>query len=291
MRAFSSLPIAGAHEDFAVACALFAMKFVNRHEGTIIGRTKISSVKRERKSTHCESRGNETCSKKPKTPYVVSCNFKATIFRGAANDRGSNGSTPRRWCRQKAISVPAIQCARRKRPRWLCLDGAKKALEQADRDTARLASASKALRRHILHCRNHKNHHPEPSFRWDSQFLIPALAELKWLTFQTACRCPANLYRFCHCAFRRCYSHKNYNLGLTENWPDVSTMDISKFRLNQMMLRANCFLFPAHVPKRWSKSRNDLDSCLCQNLDWCRADKRDCHRQIVVTPDQVGGRY
>ena len=35
VRAGGSLPIAGAHEDFAVALALFAMEFVNRHEGKI----------------------------------------------------------------------------------------------------------------------------------------------------------------------------------------------------------------------------------------------------------------
>ena len=31
MRALRSLPFAGADEDFAVALALFAMKFINRH--------------------------------------------------------------------------------------------------------------------------------------------------------------------------------------------------------------------------------------------------------------------
>ena len=37
MRAFRALPVAGADEDFAVALALFAMKFVNRHGPKITG--------------------------------------------------------------------------------------------------------------------------------------------------------------------------------------------------------------------------------------------------------------
>jgi hypothetical protein len=36
MRALRSLPIAGAHQDFAVAFALPAVKFVNRHGSRII---------------------------------------------------------------------------------------------------------------------------------------------------------------------------------------------------------------------------------------------------------------
>jgi hypothetical protein len=48
VRASGSLPIAGTDEDFAVAPALFAMKLVNRHEGKIIGRPKISSDKRRK---------------------------------------------------------------------------------------------------------------------------------------------------------------------------------------------------------------------------------------------------
>src|ERR1019366_7600847 len=37
MRAFRPLPVGGADEDFAVVFALFAMKFVNRHEWSITG--------------------------------------------------------------------------------------------------------------------------------------------------------------------------------------------------------------------------------------------------------------
>ena len=44
VRADGSLPIAGAHEDFAVALAFFAMEFVNRHEGKITRATKSSSA-------------------------------------------------------------------------------------------------------------------------------------------------------------------------------------------------------------------------------------------------------
>ena len=44
MRAFRPFPVAGADEDFAVALTLFTMKFVNRHEGKIIGSAEISSV-------------------------------------------------------------------------------------------------------------------------------------------------------------------------------------------------------------------------------------------------------
>ena len=44
VRAGGSLPIAGAHEDFAVALALFAMEFVNRHGEKITRATKSSSA-------------------------------------------------------------------------------------------------------------------------------------------------------------------------------------------------------------------------------------------------------
>ena len=97
MRAFRALPVTGADEDFAVALALFAMKLVNRHEGKITGWAKISSGKRARESTHCRSRGDETHSKKLETPYVVSYNFTATIFRGAAGGHGSSGPRRHRW--------------------------------------------------------------------------------------------------------------------------------------------------------------------------------------------------
>src|ERR1039458_3791521 len=41
MRAFRPLPVGGADEDFAVVFALGAMKFVNRHEGSI--RSKVEN--------------------------------------------------------------------------------------------------------------------------------------------------------------------------------------------------------------------------------------------------------
>ncbi len=44
MRALGSLPFAGTHEDFAVARALLAMKFVNRHEEIIIGPGKSQAA-------------------------------------------------------------------------------------------------------------------------------------------------------------------------------------------------------------------------------------------------------
>ena len=44
MRAFGVFPIGRADEDFAVAPALPAMKFVNRHEGKITGAAKSSSA-------------------------------------------------------------------------------------------------------------------------------------------------------------------------------------------------------------------------------------------------------
>lgn len=37
VRAFGSLPVAGAHQDFAVTFALAAMEFVNWHDGTVAG--------------------------------------------------------------------------------------------------------------------------------------------------------------------------------------------------------------------------------------------------------------
>ena len=49
--------------------------------------------------------------------------LRVTIFRGAADGRGSSDSTLRRWCLQKEISASAIPRGRRKRPRWLCLGG------------------------------------------------------------------------------------------------------------------------------------------------------------------------
>jgi len=43
MRTFGPFPIAGADQDFTVALALLAMKFVNRHKTKIAGATEISS--------------------------------------------------------------------------------------------------------------------------------------------------------------------------------------------------------------------------------------------------------
>ena len=44
MRAFRSLPVGGADEDFAVAFALLAMKFVDRHGATVFRGGKNSSL-------------------------------------------------------------------------------------------------------------------------------------------------------------------------------------------------------------------------------------------------------
>ena len=49
--------------------------------------------------------------------------FTATIFRGAADGRGSSAPRPRRWCLQTETSASAIRRGRRKKPRWLCLGG------------------------------------------------------------------------------------------------------------------------------------------------------------------------
>ena len=57
-------------------------------------------------------------------PYRIT----ATIFRGAVDGRDSSGPRRRRWYLQKEILALAIRRARRKRPRWLCLDDAKTAL-------------------------------------------------------------------------------------------------------------------------------------------------------------------
>ena len=46
MWAFRSLPVGGADEDFAVAFALLAMKFVDRHTATIFRGVKNSSLLR-----------------------------------------------------------------------------------------------------------------------------------------------------------------------------------------------------------------------------------------------------
>lgn len=43
MRAFGSLPVAGAHQDFAVVLALRAMKLVNRHARSLAGWPQSSS--------------------------------------------------------------------------------------------------------------------------------------------------------------------------------------------------------------------------------------------------------
>ena len=43
MRAFSSLPFGGPHQDFAVPVAFVTMKFVDRHGPKVAGRAKISS--------------------------------------------------------------------------------------------------------------------------------------------------------------------------------------------------------------------------------------------------------
>src|SRR5579864_2227467 len=45
LRAFSAFPVAGTHEDFAVASAFFAMKLVNWHGKRIAEAAKISSPK------------------------------------------------------------------------------------------------------------------------------------------------------------------------------------------------------------------------------------------------------
>ena len=46
MRAGCAFPIAGTDEDFAVAFAFFAMKFVNRHGSKLCRYAKISSTER-----------------------------------------------------------------------------------------------------------------------------------------------------------------------------------------------------------------------------------------------------
>jgi hypothetical protein len=43
MRTGGALPVAGAHKNFAVAFAFFAMKFVYRHDPSIIGLQETSS--------------------------------------------------------------------------------------------------------------------------------------------------------------------------------------------------------------------------------------------------------
>ena len=46
VRTFSSLPVDGAHEDFAVLVAFVAMKFVDRHGTKVAGRGQILSRSR-----------------------------------------------------------------------------------------------------------------------------------------------------------------------------------------------------------------------------------------------------
>lgn len=45
MRTFCPVPVGRAHEDFAVASALFAMKFVDWHEGKITGLREILKLR------------------------------------------------------------------------------------------------------------------------------------------------------------------------------------------------------------------------------------------------------
>ena len=52
MRAFRSLPVGGADEDFAVAFALLTMKFVDRHGATVFRGGKNSSA-------HCRCNWHE----------------------------------------------------------------------------------------------------------------------------------------------------------------------------------------------------------------------------------------
>jgi hypothetical protein len=58
MRAGCALPIAGADKDFAVAFTFFAMKFINRHEGRIIGVVKSSSAETSIKKAGIQERTN-----------------------------------------------------------------------------------------------------------------------------------------------------------------------------------------------------------------------------------------
>jgi len=106
MRTPGVFPISRTDEDFAVAPALPAMKFVNRHEGNVAA--DVSRLKLISERTH-----------------VCCYEITATIFRGAADGRGSSGSRRRRWCLQKEIAASAIRRGRRKKPRWLCLDDAR----------------------------------------------------------------------------------------------------------------------------------------------------------------------
>ena len=46
VRTFRPAPVGGAHEDFAVAFALAAMKFVEGHGGKIMGAAQSSSAER-----------------------------------------------------------------------------------------------------------------------------------------------------------------------------------------------------------------------------------------------------
>ena len=51
MRAFGPFPIAGSDEDFAVALAFFAMKFVNRHDEKMGGKaSKLKLQNSEKKA-------------------------------------------------------------------------------------------------------------------------------------------------------------------------------------------------------------------------------------------------
>jgi len=92
MRTFGILPVGRADEDFTVALAGFAMKFVDWHKGKIIGPAEIS---------------------------------RGEFFAVRQVVAVSSGLRLHRWCLQKEIAASAIRRDHRKTPRWLCLDDAK----------------------------------------------------------------------------------------------------------------------------------------------------------------------
>jgi len=88
MRAFGSLPIAGAHEDFTILCATFAMKFVDRHGLKISQIAQSSSPERLRK-THRTGRAFPH----PPGPHRSK---SATLHRATTADNASAGDAPPR---------------------------------------------------------------------------------------------------------------------------------------------------------------------------------------------------
>ena len=92
---------------------------------------------------------------------------KGRAFRGAADGRDSSAPTPHHSCLQTKTSTWAIRHGHRKRPRWLCLDGASGQENLASEVEAKNMFSKYEIDHPEAGYRDRNIHHQSPSFHWD----------------------------------------------------------------------------------------------------------------------------